>query len=194
MSSIKDIIVMDVEPLESQAYRSRKAAQQQASHHSSTSSASETPSQPLDLVQSVEEIRSTHQRRSSRTLQTDVSYAASLPSSSAPSSRLPPVRGPESASREEMDFQNSFRMGDSRQPTSSASPRLTTRGTKSSTESSIKYTPVTGRISKAKKGVPVHTCGICRPVKTFTRAEHLRSASSEMIMWKITNECVDDIN
>ncbi|CZR68989.1 uncharacterized protein PAC_18890 [Phialocephala subalpina] len=38
----------------------------------------------------------------------------------------------------------------------------------------VKYTPVTGRISRAKKGVPVHTCDICRPVKTFTRAEHLR--------------------
>jgi hypothetical protein len=29
----------------------------------------------------------------------------------------------------------------------------------------IRYTPVTGRISRAKKGVPVHTCNVCRPVK-----------------------------
>ncbi|KAL2264938.1 hypothetical protein VTJ83DRAFT_7448 [Remersonia thermophila] len=37
-----------------------------------------------------------------------------------------------------------------------------------------KITPKTGRISKAKKGLPVHVCDICRPPKTFTRAEHLR--------------------
>jgi len=38
----------------------------------------------------------------------------------------------------------------------------------------IKYTPVTGRISRSKKGTPVYTCDTCRPMKTFTRAEHLR--------------------
>ncbi|KAK2593685.1 hypothetical protein QQS21_008592 [Conoideocrella luteorostrata] len=38
----------------------------------------------------------------------------------------------------------------------------------------VKLTPITGRVSRAKKGVPVHTCDICRPPKTFTRAEHLR--------------------
>ncbi|KAI4592159.1 hypothetical protein KJ359_011487 [Pestalotiopsis sp. 9143b] len=38
----------------------------------------------------------------------------------------------------------------------------------------VKLTPITGRVSRAKKGVPVHTCEICRPPKTFTRAEHLR--------------------
>lgn len=29
----------------------------------------------------------------------------------------------------------------------------------------IKYTPITGRVSRARKGVPVHTCEICRPPK-----------------------------
>ncbi|KAG6033088.1 hypothetical protein E4U41_007025 [Claviceps citrina] len=38
----------------------------------------------------------------------------------------------------------------------------------------VKLTPITGRVSRAKKGVPVHTCDMCRPPKTFTRAEHLR--------------------
>ena len=56
----------------------------------------------------------------------------------------------------------------------------------------VKLTPITGRVSRAKKGVPVHVCDICRPPKvslepryhdfkprtndkqTFTRAEHLR--------------------
>ncbi|KAK3331933.1 hypothetical protein B0T19DRAFT_89320 [Cercophora scortea] len=38
----------------------------------------------------------------------------------------------------------------------------------------MRLTPITGRVSRAKKGVPVHICDICRPAKTFTRAEHLR--------------------
>ncbi|KAL2022000.1 hypothetical protein VTK56DRAFT_6240 [Thermocarpiscus australiensis] len=37
-----------------------------------------------------------------------------------------------------------------------------------------RITPKTGRISKAQKGLPVHVCNICKPPKTFTRAEHLR--------------------
>lgn len=44
----------------------------------------------------------------------------------------------------------------------------------SMSESGVKLTPITGRVSRAKKGVPVHTCEMCRPPKTFTRAEHLR--------------------
>ncbi|KAI0858157.1 hypothetical protein F4860DRAFT_505599 [Xylaria cubensis] len=38
----------------------------------------------------------------------------------------------------------------------------------------IKLTPITGRVSRAMKGVPVHVCDICKPPKTFTRVEHLR--------------------
>ncbi|KAL2874665.1 hypothetical protein SGCOL_010135 [Colletotrichum sp. CLE4] len=38
----------------------------------------------------------------------------------------------------------------------------------------VKLTPITGRVSRAKKGMKVHTCDLCRPPKTFTRAEHLR--------------------
>ncbi|KAK5661675.1 hypothetical protein OQA88_9775 [Cercophora sp. LCS_1] len=38
----------------------------------------------------------------------------------------------------------------------------------------MRLTPITGRVSRAKKGVPVHVCDICKPAKTFTRAEHLR--------------------
>ncbi|KAK3994636.1 hypothetical protein QBC44DRAFT_236024 [Cladorrhinum sp. PSN332] len=38
----------------------------------------------------------------------------------------------------------------------------------------VRLTPITGRVSRAKKGVPVHVCDVCKPHKTFTRAEHLR--------------------
>ncbi|KAJ4395941.1 hypothetical protein N0V93_000157 [Gnomoniopsis smithogilvyi] len=47
-------------------------------------------------------------------------------------------------------------------------------GTSPSPEVPVRYTPITGRVSRAKKGVPVHICESCNPPKTFTRAEHLR--------------------
>ena len=31
----------------------------------------------------------------------------------------------------------------------------------------VKLTPITGRVSRARKGVPVHTCEICRPPKVL---------------------------
>jgi hypothetical protein len=65
----------------------------------------------------------------------------------------------------------------------------------------VRLTPITKRVSRAKKGVPVHVCETCRPAKVsyydslrgifekrkecscwlsqiFTRAEHLRYAAS----------------
>lgn len=34
-----------------------------------------------------------------------------------------------------------------------------------SSEAPVKYTPITGRVSRARKGVPVHICETCRPPK-----------------------------
>lgn len=33
----------------------------------------------------------------------------------------------------------------------------------------IRLTPITGRVSRAKKGVPVHTCDMCNPPKVWTQ-------------------------
>lgn len=72
-----------------------------------------------------------------------------------------------------MDYQPGFHMPAPAQ-SSVPSPQVSSTGSEYGMDRPVKYTPVTGRISRAKKGVPVHTCDICRPVKTFTRAEHLR--------------------
>ncbi|KAJ4212165.1 hypothetical protein NW759_011857 [Fusarium solani] len=55
-------------------------------------------------------------------------------------------------------------------PSSNAPMRPFTAGV--GNEPHVKLTPITRKISKAKKGVPVHTCDRCP--KTFSRAEHLR--------------------
>ncbi|KAF4458020.1 hypothetical protein F53441_174 [Fusarium austroafricanum] len=56
-------------------------------------------------------------------------------------------------------------------PPSNTPMRPFTAGAATS-EPHVKLTPITRKISKAKKGVPVHTCNQCP--KTFSRAEHLR--------------------
>ena len=60
-----------------------------------------------------------------------------------------------------------YQTSGSDQASASGTPQLGLRASDS-------RTPITGRIRRAKTGVPVHTCELCRPAKTFTRAEHLR--------------------
>lgn len=38
-------------------------------------------------------------------------------------------------------------------------------GTSPSPDVPVRYTPITGRVSRAKKGVPVHICEACNPPK-----------------------------
>ncbi|KAE9378029.1 hypothetical protein N431DRAFT_171451 [Stipitochalara longipes BDJ] len=170
MSSLKDIMDVDVEPLESQAYRrSKEAAQQQASR-AVTAPSPETPSPPVDLDDDDDDDdrkgkTPLRRRRSNR-----VSKPAAQPTAVA---RQNIARRRSSTAGESMDF-SGFQHGGSNQPSTSGSPPQSSRGSEPAADMPVKYTPVTGRISRAKKGVPVHTCDVCRPVKTFTRAEHLR--------------------
>lgn len=165
MSSLKDIMDVDVEPLESQAYRrAKEAAYQQQASLPSTDRPSATPSPLLDDNIGTAPLR---RRRSNR-----ISQPSSISSPARPSI-LPRRRS--STAGETMDYTQGYMAGGPNQPSTSGSPpNSSSRGSEAGSEVPVKYTPVTGRISRAKKGVPVHTCEICRPVKTFTRAEHLR--------------------
>jgi hypothetical protein len=165
MSSLKDIMDVDVEPLESQAYRrSREAAQQQASRPSIAPS-SATPWPPIDdNNKGKAPIR---RRRSNR---------VSKPSATHPtSSQTSITRRRSSAVGDAMDFSSSYQAGGSNQASTSCSPQLSSRGSEPAAEMPVKYTPVTGRISRAKKGVPVHTCDICRPVKVRSLSRNVMS-------------------
>lgn len=94
------------------------------------------------------------------------SSTSSLASPLGPSTRPAPARGNNSSYPEDMyRHASASGTGGGDQPN---------RPMGSPGEVQVKLTPITGRVSRAKKGVPVHTCEICRPPKTFTRAEHLR--------------------
>jgi hypothetical protein len=171
-----------MDPLESQAYRrSREAAQQQASR-AAIAPPSETPSPPIDDDDDDNNKGKTsiRRRRSNRVSKSPAQPIAARQSISR-------RRG--STAGEGMEFSGS-QPGNSNQASMSGSPPQSSRGSEPAADVPVKYTPVTGRISRAKKGARVHTCDKCRPVKvcflqlssqcalsklqTFTRAEHLR--------------------
>ncbi|TVY82717.1 Zinc finger protein [Lachnellula suecica] len=164
MSSLKDIMDVDVEPLESQAYRRSREAAQQASSRPSIAPSSPSPSIEDDDVNN--KGKSTLKRRRSNR----VSKTATPPTASR--SNAPRRRS--STTGDAMDYTSAYQTAGSSQASASGTPQQGSRASDSGAEIPVKYTPVTGRISRAKKGVPVHTCEICRPAKTFTRAEHLR--------------------
>jgi hypothetical protein len=142
MSSLKDIMDVDVEPLESQAMRSRQAAQQQSDLDQSGSSTREAPKHDTREQPQVS------RRKSNR-----VSKSSSQGSSSRPSlSRRRSSGTAESMDSDGLSLGSASAAGISRQ---------TSRG--SNPPESVRYTPVTGRVSRAKKGQPVHVCDQCDP-------------------------------
>jgi len=147
MSSIRDIMDVDVEPFESQAYtRARQAAEQQASL-STVETKPATSSTTLDDSKGKTPI---NRRRSDR--------AASKTSRQSTPSRLSSGRRRSSAAVEAMEY-TGYQAGGSNQASTAGSPQQSSsRGSEPAGDVPVKYTPVTGRISRAKKGVPVHTC------------------------------------
>ncbi|KAK8069471.1 zinc finger protein LEE1 [Apiospora phragmitis] len=98
--------------------------------------------------------------------------AASSPSSSpALASRPIPFTAVRSSGVEEMNQMRGYNGPGSGAAGGSSQPN---RPMATQPEPPVKLTPITGRVSRAKKGVPVHVCEVCKPPKTFTRAEHLR--------------------
>jgi hypothetical protein len=142
MSSLKDIMDVDLEPLESQAMRSRQAAQQQTEAGQSLSADSQSLKQdPKDQSQ-------VSRRRSHR-----VSKSSSQGGSMRPNlSRRRSSGTAESMDSDSYSAGNSQMAGNLRQPSKG-----------SNTPDSVRYTPVTGRVSRAKKGQPVHACDQCDP-------------------------------
>ncbi|RYP69952.1 hypothetical protein DL769_005139 [Monosporascus sp. CRB-8-3] len=50
-----------------------------------------------------------------------------------------------------------------------------------STEANVRLTPITGRVSRAKKGMPVHVCELCKPSKVSPLAQLCPKRAHELI-------------
>jgi hypothetical protein len=149
MSSLKDIMDVDVEPLQSQAYRKAKEAAE------NTSSAFVDQSSPGTSPLDNPEETSTKRRRPNRAPRFASHDMPSWPSGIQPHS---------SSIGEPMGFQSAYRAGSSELASTPGSTHQSSpRGSESRPD--VKYTRVTHRISKAKKGVRIHTCDVCNPPK-----------------------------
>lgn len=140
--------------------------------------------------------------RSSRSATTLLPTTATAGVDKASQSRSPTVEGSSVESSESMDpsgygsyahTSSSSNMPPSGRSSVSSRPMSNAQG---ESDVPVRLTPVTGRVSRAKKGVAVHVCDICKPSKvsrrrppllarkftkhtqTYTRAEHLRSEPS----------------
>ncbi len=166
MSRIKDIMDVDVEPR-----RQHQLYTEVVAYLPSTSSPEADPSKLAD-----DQERTNHHdhdpsiSKPESTLETELPQ---LPPSASKTTRRPRPGGDPSQGSH-MNVAMSIAGQDALSANTVTSRQMPLRSVMASAGIPIKYTPVTGRISKAKKGVPVHTCKICRPAKTFTRAEHLR--------------------
>ena len=172
MSALKDIMDVDVEPLDSQAaYRRAKEASRLQVSHPPSDQPSASPSPLLDDDDN--KGKATKRCRSHRI------------SNSGPPNIIRP-RSSAACEEEVMDFnsgdQVGLGVGGSNPASISGSPQQSSRGSEQPIlEMPVKYTPVTGRISRAKKGIAVHTCDICRPVKVSSIRHFMRTATKAFL-------------
>lgn len=145
MSSLKDIMDVDVEPLESQAMRSRQAIQEQNDLDQTGSSTNRSAREDTKQQPRVDRWRSPP--------------GSSKSSSGAPS--RPSLSRRQSSGTAESLESDSNPAGNSRMADSAGFSRPQSHGL--NPPESVRYTPVTGRVSRAKKGQPVHVCQICDP-------------------------------
>lgn len=68
--------------------------------------------------------------------------------------------------------------GDYYHPGTPMTPFNMSRSSASAPSVPVKLTPITGRVSRAKKGVPVHTCTRCRPPKVSVSTQLMRFAAT----------------
>ncbi|KAI9736844.1 MAG: hypothetical protein M1818_005895 [Claussenomyces sp. TS43310] len=158
MSSLKDIMEADdVEPLEAQAHRHARAA---ALNRNSCNVEHNLPERQPSQAD-VAEQHPVKRQKSDRVPRRPVSSTGPKLRSARRQGRTGP------ALMEGCNYEETL----PRQGSSSHQDSLPSR-VSDVADPHVKLTPVTGRVSVAKKGRPVHTCGICKRV--FTRAEHLR--------------------
>ncbi|KAK1990140.1 hypothetical protein LX36DRAFT_664513 [Colletotrichum falcatum] len=173
MASLQDIMNADEDQLESHTIKNNRDPTPSAGHHQPYL----TPSAPYNSSYAIAgeqaDNSTTHQdtKRSSSSRTT----GSTPPRSSSSSSRPPNIRRRSNVSTDSMEQSNyGYAHASAPGALDPSGPAMRPYGHAPTGDVPVKLTPITGRVSRAKKGMKVHTCDICRPPKTFTRAEHLR--------------------
>ncbi|WQF88940.1 hypothetical protein CDEST_13954 [Colletotrichum destructivum] len=176
MASLQDIMNADEDQLESHTIKNSPIPIQPGIHHQPYLTPNTVYNSGYKIGREQLDRTSTQQDRAKRSSSSHTTQSTP-PGSSSSSSRPPNTRRRSNVSTDSMDPSN-YGYGHAGPSSGGLDPagqpmrpfgHASTGG-----DVPIKLTPITGRVSRAKKGMKVHTCDICRPPKTFTRAEHLR--------------------
>lgn len=162
MTSLEFIMDMDVDKDDPQNKRdpssSTSGTRRDRNHLVSDHAHPEDHQERLDIVTKQRRGTSGRHTKSSTTTTAESSTTAS---SSSSTTWPAPARGNSNTSNEDM-----YRHGSHGSGSGSGGGEQPNRPMGNlSGDVPIKLTPITGRVSRAKKGVPVHTCDICRPPK-----------------------------
>ncbi|RYP81193.1 hypothetical protein DL770_005961 [Monosporascus sp. CRB-9-2] len=185
MASLKFIMDVDEEP-EPQTPNKRDdgaATSAPSQGHDSSRSAVTSFAIPQEQSDTLTPTSSTR-RRGPLNRPSQSSTTAPSTSSSTSSTRLSLARQRSTDSTESMDHTAYGGQGQGSSsgsmPPSNASIRPLVNAS-GSTEANVKLTPITGRVSRAKKGMPVHVCDLCRPSKVSPLAQPCPKRAHELI-------------
>ncbi|KAK1574691.1 uncharacterized protein LY79DRAFT_523403 [Colletotrichum navitas] len=174
MASLQDIMNADEDQLESHTIKSSRDPAPSAGHHRPYLAPSAPPYSSSYAIGREQADSSTTQQDTKRSSSSHTTKSTP-PSSSSSSSRPPNIRRRSNVSTDSMEQLNyGYGHGSASSSLDPSGPSMRPYGHAPTGDVPVKLTPITGRVSRAKKGMKVHTCDICRPSKTFTRAEHLR--------------------
>lgn len=167
MGSLKLIMDMDDEEPILNNKRDATSSTPGTSRVRDLSASSDHATNPGDHHDRLITTAATTKRRGASGRHSTSSAAATSSSSSTSTARpAPPARGSSSASNEDMDRgYGGHSSGSASGGMNPSNTPMRPMGNPSGGDIPIKLTPITGRVSRAKKGVPVHTCEICRPPK-----------------------------
>lgn len=167
MASLQDIMNADEDQLESHTIKNSPIPIQPGIHHQPYLSPNAVYNSGYKIGREQLDGTSTQQDRAKRSSSSHTTKSTP-PGSSSSSSRPPNTRRRSNVSTDSMDPSN-YGYGHAGPSSGGLDPagqpmrpfgHASTGG-----DVPIKLTPITGRVSRAKKGMKVHTCDICRPPK-----------------------------
>ncbi|GKT60654.1 C2H2 finger domain-containing protein [Colletotrichum tofieldiae] len=166
MASLQDIMNVDEDQLESHTIKNDQVPAPSGSRHQSYLAPNAAYNSGYAIGGEPVDSSSTQQgtKRSSSSHTTK----STPPGSSSSSSRPPNTRRRSNVSTDSMEQSNYGygHVGSSSGGLDPSGPPMRPYGhAPTGGEAPIKLTPITGRVSRAKKGMKVHTCDICRPPK-----------------------------
>lgn len=172
MASLRNIMNVDDDHADSHSLKKPKESVPRSSQHPESSASTTSYANPADLSINTSPSSSTRGQGHSPPSHHLDSLAVETSSSSFPlghaTTNVASDRRQSNTSTDSMDSPYGQGHGHGHGHAGGSYPGAPMRPFVSSGDVPIKLTPITGRVSRAKKGLAVHTCDLCRPPKVWS--------------------------